>query len=167
MPVSPSQVEPAKSKKAIAIGIAIAIILLILGAVIFWPASTPPTPATALTNIDNSIALDNQDPDSVAVLIKKFSCRVSCFVEIHADNSGQLGPIVATSKLYQPGEYANTSLIMTLTPGASYHAMLHGDDGNGIFTNPQQDPALLDNSGNVVSQMFKVNLVSEGGEKKG
>lgn len=116
---------------------------------------------------DNAISVNDQNSDSVAVLVEQVSFIAPGFIDIHSDNNGQPGPIIATSNLYQPGTYRNVSVITPLTPGATYHAMLHGDDGNGVFTNAQADPPLTNKNGQIVNDMFKVNLANEGEEQKG
>ncbi len=113
----------------------------------------------------NSLTVSDQDADAVAVLIDNATLTASGFVAIHSDASGQPGTIVANSRPLTAGGHSNLTIIMPLTPGATYWAMLHGDDGNGVF-DANNDKPLTDETGAVVMKQFKVKLTTAG-ESKG
>jgi hypothetical protein len=58
------------------------------------------------------------------------------------------------------------NVITTLTPGKYYWAMLHTDDGNGIF-NPATDVAANNPNGDAVMVRFMVKGVVKGENSKG
>ena len=159
MPTAPA----AKSGSKAGIITAIVIIVLVGGYFLLRPSTPASAPATATTN---SITVADQDADSVAVLVSDAQLAVAGFVEIHADLNGAPGDIIGTSALLQPGDHKNVSVIATLKPGATYYAMLHSDDGDGVFK-AANDAPIKDVAGNIVMQMFKVKLTSTGGEVKG
>jgi hypothetical protein len=105
----------------------------------------------------NSINVTNQNPDSISILIDYASLQAPGFIVIHQVNTqGEPGTIIASSNILSPGEHRSVPIIVTTTPDTSYIAMLHADDGNNNF-DPQFDPPLTDNNGNVVMITFRVN----------
>lgn len=157
---------PAKSKKPLIIGITAAVVL-IGGFLLLRSGSDVPAVTPGIVVGDtNNIVVNDQDADSVSVLVASASLRATGYVIIHEDNGGLPGAIIGIGQLLQPGTYKNISVISNkLRPGVTYIAMLHGDDGNGIF-NEANDKPLNDNAGNAVMVEFKVKLTTNG-ESKG
>ncbi len=150
------------------VGIIIAIVLIVLaGGYFLLRDKNSTTPAEGIVAGDqNSITVGDQDADSVAVLVSNASLRTAGFIVIHENNGGVPGATIGISNLLQPGSHTNISIVANkLIPGSTYIAMLHGDDGNGIF-NETNDISLKDNAGNAVMAEFRVKLTTDG-ESKG
>lgn len=155
------------SKKAWIIG-GIVVVLVIIGFSMYNRSRPVATPSQEITAVDqNSITVSDQDPDSVAALIDSVSVKESSFVIIHDDANGKPGAIVGVSKLLAPGTYTNLSIIMPMKPGATYYAMMHADDGNGVYDKTADSHHLMDNAGVEARVMFKVKLSSPGSDSKG
>lgn len=76
------------------------------------------------------------------------------FITIHRAISTAPGPIVGTSSLVDVGEQTVTlALTEAMTPGFTYIALLHVDDGDGIFVVNDDLPVAVD--GNVLRVDFK------------
>ena len=116
-----------------------------------------PDPAAAPVEApsQSSITMSDQDANMVGVTIDSVTFAVSGFIEIHADDAGKPSAYVGSSKVMAPGTYTNESIIMTTTPGSYYWAMLHSDDGNGIFE-AAKDLPIKNAAGEPVMQKFQV-----------
>lgn len=91
------------------------------------------------------------------ILITKVQLSKPGFVVIHKDDGGQPGDIVAVGELLPAGESEDITLTVNegLKIGEEYIAMLHGDDGNGVYDDPNTDgPLIIQNA--VVSQEFTI-----------
>ncbi len=152
-----------QNKKYWIIGGAV-VILAIIG-IAMYNRSQNVNPTTIGSDA-NFITVSDQDPDSVAVLVDDASLSASGFIVIYEDAGGLPGNVLKTSNLLTTGDHKNVSIIMAMKPGATYHAGLWGDDGNGEFGIGNDQP-LLGSNGNPVVTSFKVKLVSPGGESKG
>ncbi|PIR87021.1 MAG: hypothetical protein COU11_02210 [Candidatus Harrisonbacteria bacterium CG10_big_fil_rev_8_21_14_0_10_49_15] len=141
-----------KNKTVFWIIVAIVVVALLI---FMFTRSGAPTEEVATTAEANSLTIGLQDPSKVAVVVDQVELTQPGFVVIHADSNGAPDDIVASSKLLQPGIHQNVSIVMSTTAGASYHAMLHVDDGNGIFSAATDAPA-QDTSGAVVTMRFQV-----------
>lgn len=122
-----------------------------------------PTPVQLV----NNLVINDQNPDSVAVLVARASLDVPGYVVIHDNDNGNPGKIIGVSKLLTPDEYTNLSVIAPLKPGNVYFGMLHADDGNGLYDVKTDVVHLQDASGKEIMPMFKVLLTDPNGEIKG
>jgi len=90
----------------------------------------------------------------------------SGFVAIHEDNAGQPGKILGVGGLLPSGETKNLPPIRLSRPmedGETLYAMLHFDNGNGIF-NPAEDKPVFSSLGNEpVMMIFIATSYLEGG----
>jgi hypothetical protein len=145
----------------------IVIVLVILG--IYFLAmrkSAVNTPQTILPGDANALIVADQNPNNLGVLVDSVSLVAPGFVVIHEDVNGAPGAIVGSSTLIPVGVRYNMNVITTLTPGKYYWAMLHTDDGNGIF-NPATDVAANNPNGDAVMVRFMVKGVVKGENSKG
>ncbi len=133
------------------------IVIIIIGGVfmIIRSRDSADDEATTIPEVKNSILVTDQNPNSIAVLVESVGCTQNCFVAIHEDADGQPGKFLASSILLGPRMHRNVSVVVNTKTGATYHAMLHGDDGNGAFS-ATLDMPLKDEAGAVVSGMFKI-----------
>lgn len=80
------------------------------------------------------------------------------YVVIHEDSEGKPGAIVGNSILLPQGE--NRDFEVTLSQesvdGEVLYAMLHSDNGDGVF-NPAEDSPIQDNQGNIILMRFQVS----------
>lgn len=127
--------------------------LVLVGIVVYllMAGSDNSSPAT----VANSISVSDQNPNTVAVVIDSAELATAGFIVLHQDNNNAPGAIVAQSKVLPAGSYKNQSIIVTTTPGASYWAMLHSDDGNGVFEAAKDQP-LTGSNGQPVMIKFRV-----------
>lgn len=133
------------------------IIIVALGVWMLMRSRAVQNPAV---NQQNSITVSDQATNSVSVNIDSATLAVPGFIVIHEDVNGIPGATVGTGKLLAAGAYVNESVIMTTGPGKYYWAMLHGDDGNGLF-DITRDSAVKDVAGQIVMQRFQVKTSSE------
>ena len=82
----------------------------------------------------------------------------SGFVVIHESNDqAKPGKIIGSSQLLAAGKTENFSVTSeTLKAGQDYFAMLHFDNGDGIF-DASSDPAVTDSGGNIVLMKYEVS----------
>ena len=80
------------------------------------------------------------------------------FVVIHESNDqAKPGKIIGSSQLLAAGKTENFSVTSeTLKAGQDYFAMLHFDNGDGIF-DASSDPAVTDSDGNIVLMKYEVS----------
>ncbi len=76
------------------------------------------------------------------------------FVMIHRAQGTYPGEIVMTGNLLPAGESTNVVVHGVKTkPGEEYFAMLHRDNGNGVYDDPGTDPPVV-KSGAIVEEKF-------------
>ncbi len=87
------------------------------------------------------VVLEQRLTDSVS--INAINMEKAGFVIIHRDEGGKPGPIIGVSKWFPAGQYADEDIgtTETLLEGVDYYAMLHVDDGNGVFDPKNDKPA--------------------------
>lgn len=153
------------SKKLWIIGIII--VLVVAGGYLALRSSDTTGDEPAVTQLVNELVINDQNPDSVAVLVAQASLNTPGYVVIHDNNNGQPGKVIGVSKLLTPNEYNNVSVIAPLKPGATYFGMIHVDDGNGLYDTKTDITHLHDAADNEIIKMFKVLLADPNGENKG
>ncbi len=94
----------------------------------------------------NAVVVHEQLLDN-AVLVSALNLEKGGFVIIHKDAGGKPGDIIGVSRWFAAGNYANEEIGTTenLQADSTYYAMLHADDGDGVF-DPKRDGAVM--SGN-------------------
>lgn len=89
------------------------------------------------------------------------------FLVIHEDRAGYTGKIIGSSELLSAGETQNPSPVMLsriTTDGEVIYAMLHFDNGNSVFKESEDKPALDSISGEPVMMIVMIsNDVEEPG----
>lgn len=153
------------SKKLWIIGIII--VLVVAGGYLALRSSDTTGDEPAVTQLVNELVINDQNPDSVAVLVAQASLNTPGYVVIHDNNNGQPGKIIGVSKLLIADDYTNISVIAPLKPGSTYFGMLHADDGNGLYDVKADTTHLMGTDGKEVIRMFKVLLADPNGENKG
>ena len=101
------------------------------------------------------VVLEQRLTDSVEV--NAINLEKSGFVIIHRDAGGKPGAVIGVSKWFGAGQYANEDIGLTesLQEGMDYYAMLHNDDGNGIF-DPKNDMP-VESSGEPMYGIFQAS----------
>ena len=124
------------------------IVAVVVGAVLFFggsrEGSDPPNDSTGLVIGTNAIYVAEQAPSrTLAVAVVRL--EKPGFVVVHEDVAGITGGILGASGLLTAGETNNPASIplSRLTQdGETLYAMLHLDDGDGIFDSVKDKPAL-------------------------
>lgn len=153
--ISQLPAEPSR-KKVTAIAIALGVIILaLIACFIFIPSKTPTVnnPQGIAVGDFNALQVDDQDADSIAVLVKSASFIEPGFIVIWNEDNGTRGTVVGTSNLFDPGRYTNASIIATLKPGTTYYATLFSAYAGGFNKN---STALLGPDKQPVVVQFKV-----------
>jgi hypothetical protein len=93
-----------------------------------------------------------------SVMIDGLNFPTEAWVVFHADDNGEPGVILSAYR-FNEGTVKNwaAELIdgVSLTPGATYHAMIHEQQG-GVKFNYTADLPILDADGNAMTLMFTV-----------
>lgn len=84
------------------------------------------------------------------------------YVVVHEDREGKPGAIIGNSDMLSQGESRNFEVALSRksVDTETLYAMLHSDNGDGIF-NPADDPPIKDDQGNVVLMKFQVSNSAE------
>jgi hypothetical protein len=136
------------------------VVVLIIGGVWFFSSRDSATNdgenggEETLLPTSGRISVDNQYPGKI-VYVSSATLPKDGFVVIHKDNAGTAGAIIG-SKAFKKGTNPGTvELTEATVNGGTYYAMLHEDNGDGVF-NAATDMPLKDAQGNVIMKMFKV-----------
>lgn len=121
--------------------------------------STSPS-ATGGMSVDEKaqIRMSDQTAESLTATIDFVSMSKPGFIVIHEDTNGTAGEIIGASELVDNGESRNIGIYVRMVAGAGYYAMLHADDGDGLF-NPETDGPVLDKNNEPVMTRFNANSV--------
>ena len=86
------------------------------------------------TRIVNMISVDTQKPGSL-VVVSSITLEAKGFVVIHEVLDGKPAAVIGSSALLSKGQLANVQVAVKslLQNGKSYIAMLHYDNGDGVF----------------------------------
>ena len=122
--------------------------------------STTPSSSSSANGLragSDAIYVPDQAPSSM-VTVGFVLLAHSGFVVIHEDAGGEPGAIVGASALMKAGETGNGGRI-TLSreskDGEALYAMLHQDDGDGMF-DAAKDLPVRDQSGNSIAMQFEI-----------
>ena len=119
--------------------------------------SSSSSPASGLRVGSNAIYVPDQAPASTVTLGFVLFARPG-FVVIHGDAGEKPGAILGASALMKAGETGSAGLI-TLSretkDGEELYAMLHQDDGDGMF-DAAKDLPVRDQSGNSIMMQFGI-----------
>lgn len=107
----------------------------------------------------NAIYVAEQVP-SKTILVAVVYLETPGFVVIHEDAVGSPGIILGASDLLAAGETKSSTIVSLLRmtkDGETIHAVLHLDDGNGVFDAGKDKPALDRVSGEPVMMVVTVS----------
>lgn len=84
------------------------------------------------------------------------------YVVVHEDREGKPGAIIGNSDILPQGESRDFGVTLSResVDTETLYAMLHSDNGDGIF-NPSEDSPIKDDQGNVVLMKFQVSNSAE------
>jgi hypothetical protein len=150
---------------------AIVIILVVLVAAVglyfmyMQPVADDGTAAKDTTSTllvgENAIYVATQHPDE-HVHVSMSVLKSGGYVVVHANNEGKPGSILGNSSLLPAGgsENFDVELSRSSKDGEIMHAMLHMDNGDGIF-NAADDAPIKDIDGNIIMMQFSVSKDAE------
>ena len=158
-------IQPAtgSNKKIWIIG-GVVVALVIVGAMMYRGSNDQTAQQGIVVGDQNALTINDQDPNSVAVLVSSASLREPGFIVIRDDSQGKPGAIMANSALLQLGEHKNVSIIMQLKPGATYYGMLFSSYSGSFNKN---STALNGPDGKELIVPFKVKISSNTNDIKG
>lgn len=142
---------------------AVVIILIIIGAYFFsrgdGEISEPTTPAPSQETItaDNAVNVESQKPGT-EVIVGTVILENPGYVVIHEDANEAPGSVIGNSNLLAT---RNDDVVVELErqskAGETLYAMLHTDDGDGIYEFPGDDVPLKDEAGKIILAKFTIS----------
>ena len=126
-----------------------------------------PSEELAETISVNNLVVPNQAPGT-EVFVEKILFKTDGnggFVTIHRVNEeGETGEIMGVSSYFEPGVTENILVVLnegeTIDVPLEMVAMLHTDDGDGVWTS-ETDIPLLDDEGNIVQVFFTMDNLED------
>lgn len=106
----------------------------------------------------NSVAISDYTPGQTVTLYTVVLEKPG-YVMIHEDDgSGKPGAGIGNSPLLPAGESSNVkvALLRPSVDGETLYAMLHTDDGDGVFGFPGPDAPLKDKQGDIIMMNYTV-----------
>ncbi len=151
--------------------IILGVVVVILGGATFFYRDNNVEPATTGDSVglpaqtglvigNNAIYVADQAP-AQAVLVAVVRLEQTGLVVIHEDKSGQPGQILGTSAVLSAGETKNLTpikLSRLTKDGETLYAMLHLDDGDGVFDPAKDRPVFGSLGDNPIMMIFTVSL---------
>lgn len=159
--------EEKKSKTPLVIGI-IAVVVLGLFVWKYFGGKQAPIDgnlgddqSSEMETIESSIVMVDQKPGRF-VNVKSATLGVKGFVTIHEDKSGDAGAAIGNSALLSKGTVKNLSVTLNRksVAGEYLYAMLHADNGDGVF-NPANDATITDKNGSMIMVKFLIRNDAE------
>jgi len=137
------------------------IIAIIAGAVLFQKSTKQPDTAgdsTGLVVGGNAIYVAEQLPSQIVSVALALLANPG-FVVVHEDRAGAPGRILGQSAMLGAGETKNLSIALSrsTTDGETLYAMLHFDDGDGVFDAAKDKPVLDSVSGEPVMTIITIS----------
>jgi len=123
------------------------------------PQTITPVPEVApQPQVSTNSATVSAQQAAESVTVDKVSLAESGYVVIHEETAGAPAKVVGASNLLQAGEYDNLSIKLSRVAksGEGLYAMLHSDDGDGVYGFPDEDFPIKDQLGNIVLVRFQV-----------
>ncbi|NUQ56952.1 MAG: hypothetical protein HUT38_00420 [Candidatus Paceibacter sp.] len=148
-----------KSSAPMIIGIIIA--LAVIG-VIVWLFAGRRAPAPEVENggeeqmMEDSLTMMDQKPGRF-VNVREAKLSKKGFIAIHEEQAGGPGSTIGNSSLLNVGTSRDTSVTLSRrsVAGENMYAMLHWDNGDGVYNTADDQPA-KDKNGNTVVVKFKI-----------
>src|SRR3989338_4693352 len=108
----------------------------------------------------NTLTMETQKPNSSVTVQEVSFADTAGYVVIHKDEDGRPGLIIGHSALLHIGNSQNTVITLTtpLVDKNSYFAMLHKDNGDGVY-NIIEDQPLRDEGDNIIMTKFDALLI--------
>lgn len=152
---------------AAALGVVAIIVIVIVIFVLKGGYQTPQAPLVTQVEsptpiaLINSISVVGQKAGDVATV--SATIRQTGYVVIHEETDGKPAKVIGNSNVLQAGSYDNLAVNLTRPSknGENLYAMLHSDDGNGTYTEVDEDLPIKDEQGNVVVSKFTVGGAEE------
>jgi plastocyanin len=118
------------------------------------PESAAPTGA-------NSVSVSNQKVDNI-IIVSSARLEVAGYIAVHEDKNGAPGPVIGNSALLTTGSYNDVSVTLKRATkvGESLYAMLHKDNGDGVYKFPGDDLPVTDDAGKVVLAKFTITAAT-------
>lgn len=114
-------------------GVMLLIVILAVGAFFLFAKQAPELAYGPVEIAGTSLAFDSVVSDTAVTFVP--TAIQAGYITVHESLGGAPGPIVGTSKLLAPGSMAVTvDLVKPMTPSMPYVALMHVDDGDGMFT---------------------------------
>ena len=128
------------------------IILIILGVYFFFSPPAPEVTYSPVALEGGSITVTDQDVVDTVTLNAELVAPG--WITIHFSMSGAPADVVGTSQYLETGVYEDLLLTLDeeMTPGWAYIALLHVDDGDGVFDIQKDLPVSV--NGEVVRPTF-------------
>ncbi len=142
-------------KKNLVIG---AVVVIVLIGIVMFLQKDKSGDSVGLMTGKNAINVAEQAPSSEA-RISLAVLEAKGYIVIHKISAGAPGEVIGASELLPKGKSENTpvSLMSPMQIGQKYAAMLHLDDGDGVFDAVVDIPALDSVSGSPVMMEFEVS----------
>jgi len=110
----------------------------------------------SMTDGQNTVIVSDQNSGK-SVVVRLVELVNSGYVVIHEDAEGAPGGVIGVSELFiGSNENKTVNLERASVAGETLHAMLHTDDGDGVFTFPGPDVPLKDENDKVLTVGFQI-----------
>ncbi len=120
----------------------------------------PPSSSDKNTQVPelNRLTVQEQTAEKT-VTIQSVVLNHSGFIAVHGEIENAPGPVVGVSALLSAGEHQLVQVAVNPTQKleGTYFAMLHTDNGDGLYQFPGVDGPVKDSNGNIVMASFNVN----------
>ncbi|MCH7883322.1 hypothetical protein IIA95_02825 [Patescibacteria group bacterium] len=137
--------------------IVVLLVVVVIGYFVFVQKPAEQTNINPLLVGDNAIYVSNTKPATM-VNVGFAILAGGGYVVIHEDGEGKPGAIVGNSIFLPQGE--NRDFEVTLSresvDGEVLYAMLHSDNGDGVF-NPAEDSPIQNDQGNIILMRFQIS----------
>ncbi|OGH73908.1 MAG: hypothetical protein A3C90_02730 [Candidatus Magasanikbacteria bacterium RIFCSPHIGHO2_02_FULL_51_14] len=130
------------------------------------PTSTPEAATTAPgeetppvgTPTRNNLVEGTNQPSGMSANVAHVALGTSGYVVIHENANGGPGAVLGASALLSAGVHNNVSVTLKRESkaGETLYAMLHEDDGDGVYAFPDEDMPIKDANGKVVLGSFVI-----------
>ncbi|MAG12291.1 hypothetical protein CL630_00560 [bacterium] len=136
--------------------VAIVVSLIAVAIVYFVFVKEPAEQVDPLLVGNNTIYVSNTKPD-VKVNVAFAIFESGGYVVIYDDSEDGSGSIIGNSTILPQGESRGFDIALSResVDGEALYAMLHFDNGDGVF-NFAEDPPIQDGQGNIMSMRFHV-----------
>lgn len=114
-------------------------------------AATEATPATETPAAAASVSAGDQKAGTI--VLASYTVPSTSWVVVHEDRAGKPGNVLGARRVMMGSGSTEVMLLRDTVAGGKYYAMLHADDGDGMFDLKKDMPIM--NAGAPVMAMFK------------